>query len=108
MNSLISAEFVVAPRKRKPLDATKVVPHMPNIPPVNLKEEPTVVVERKKSSTRGRKSTFSNLDDDLNTTLETSMEEQATVKRVSDSRIIYLTCYIVRGGVARKLLSRIE
>lgn len=84
----------VAPRKRKPLDVTKLVPHIPNIAPVNVQVEPKVQIERKKFSTRGRKSSYSNIDDDMNTTLETSMEDQTTTKRVSYFLIIFLLIFV--------------
>jgi hypothetical protein len=62
-----------APKKRKALDATKVVPHMLNIPPVGT----APAVNGKKPSGRGRKAPYRSQEDDVNTTLESSMEEPA-------------------------------
>jgi hypothetical protein len=49
---------------------------MPNIAPVSVRDEPPALIERKKTSGRGRKPSYAHLDEEFNTTLETSMEEQ--------------------------------
>jgi hypothetical protein len=75
----VSHDLFSAPRKRKPLDPTKVIPQMPNILPVNVKDEPPMEKKRPGAG-RGRRPSYSHVEDDVNTTLETSMEEAAPSK----------------------------